>query len=71
MLCDTYLAKLLEKYYLIHMKLMRDWGEYNDKEVRFGDNPNLFCHLPESLISDMIDTFTEIIQLNPKGIKIF
>ena len=53
------------------MKLMRDWGEYNEKEVRFGDNPNLFCHLPESLISDMIDTFTEIIQLNPKGIKIF
>lgn len=30
-LCDNYLAKLLEKYYTIHMKLLRDWGDYNEK----------------------------------------
>lgn len=28
-LCDNNLAKLLEKFYLVHMHLMKLWGEYD------------------------------------------
>jgi hypothetical protein len=38
-ICDPYMVKLLEKYYTVHIKLMKDWGDYNESEVRFGDNP--------------------------------
>ena len=32
-LCDPFLAKMLDKYYTVHMKLMRDWGFYDEKTV--------------------------------------
>ena len=31
----------------------------------------LFCYLPEGFILDLIDSFTEIIKLNPRGVKTF
>jgi hypothetical protein len=66
-LCDPHLAKILEKYYTMHIKLMRDWGEFNPKLVKFSDNPPLFSHLPDSLLQDLIEAFTELIKLSPKG----
>lgn len=48
-LCDMNLARLLEKFYMIHMKLMKDWGEYDDKNARFGGKgtlPKLWSYLP-------------------------
>ena len=29
-LCDQNMAKMIEKFYLVHMKLMKDWGEYDE-----------------------------------------
>ena len=51
-LVDPYLTKMIQTFYTMHMKLMQEWGEMNPKILRFGENPNLFCHLPESLIMD-------------------
>jgi hypothetical protein len=34
-LCDPFLAKLVEKFYTVHIKLMKDWGHYNEKDVKF------------------------------------
>lgn len=67
-LSDSFLIKALEKYYTVHIKLMKDWGEYNEKNVQFSDIPKLFCHLPESFFSDLIEAFTELIKLNIKGV---
>jgi hypothetical protein len=69
--CDNNLAKLLEKFYTCHMRLMKDWGEYDDKNVRFSSRPNYWCYLPENLLLDFIDSFSEIIRIHPKGHKIF
>lgn len=73
-LCDMNLARLLEKFYMIHMKLMKDWGEYDEKQARFGGKdtlPKLWSYLPENCISDFIDSFTEIIKCNPKEHRAF
>lgn len=66
-LCDQNMAKMIEKFYLIHMKLMRDWGEYNEKNCRFGKDgthANLFCYLPENFFGDLIDAFSDILKVN-------
>lgn len=71
-LCDSSLAKLVERFYTVHLRLMRDWGEYDPKEVKFGGrHPNLFCYLPENFFSDFIDVFTELIKTNSKEHKAF
>lgn len=62
---------MLEKYFTVHMKLMKDWGDYSPKEVKFGPNPVLFCYLPEGFFLDLIDAFTEILKSNPRGAKTF
>jgi len=63
-LTDNNLAKQVEKFYALHMKLMRDWGGFDEKRVKLSDDPGIFCHLPENLMQDMIDVFTEIIKVN-------
>ena len=72
-LCDMNLARMIEKFYLVHMKLMRDWGEYDEKQVRFGskDHPNLFCYLPENFLGDMIECFSDILRTNSKEYRAF
>jgi len=72
-LCDNNLAKLIEKFYLVHMKLMKDWGEYDEKLVRFGgkDHPPLFCYLPENFLGDMIECFSDILRTNSREFKVF
>lgn len=68
-LCDSNLAKLLEKFFTVHMRLMKDWGEFDAKNISFGGRPHLFCFLPENFLTDMIECFTEIIKIHPKGYK--
>ena len=72
-LCDYNLAKLIEKFYLVHMKLMRDWGEYDEQKARFGvkDHPNMFCYLPENFLRDLIECFSDILRTNSKEYKAF
>jgi len=53
------------------MKLMRDWGQYDPKQARFSDCPPLFTHLPESQLQDMIEVFTEILKIHPRGVFAF
>lgn len=70
-LCDQSLAKLLERFFTVHMKLMKDWGEYDPVKVLFGakGNPNLWCYLPQNFIGDLIESFSEILKFNPKEHK--
>ena len=55
------------------MKLMRDWGEYDEVHVKFGAkaHPNLFCYLPENFLGDLIECFTDILKMNSKAHKAF
>jgi Ubiquitin elongating factor core len=55
------------------MKLMKDWGEYDEREVRFGakGHPNLWCYLPENFIEDLLTSFSEVMKCNPKEHKAF
>lgn len=54
------------------MKLMKNWGEYDERNVFFGkSHPNLWCYLPENFFSDFIDSFSEILKSNPKEHKTF
>ena len=32
-LCDGNLAKLLEKFFTVHMRLMKDWGKFDARNV--------------------------------------
>lgn len=61
---DNNLAKSIEKFFSVHMKLMREWGGFDIKRVAFSDEPGIFCHLPENFNSDMIDVITELIKIN-------
>ncbi len=36
-LCDHTLAKSIEKFYQVHMKLMRQWGGFDEKQMKLGD----------------------------------
>ena len=62
---------MVEKYYLVHMQLMKEWGEYSAKNVCFSKIPALFFHLPDSMLQDLIEVFSELIKLNPKGSMVF
>jgi hypothetical protein len=53
------------------MKLMKDWGHFNEKEYQYSSSSKLFCHLPEGFFQDLIDAFTEIMRLSPLGLKTF
>lgn len=64
-LCDNNLAKTIEKFYTVHMKLMKDWGKYDEKKVKLNDEPGIMCYLPENFLQDMIDVMTEVIKVNP------
>jgi Ubiquitin elongating factor core len=72
-LCDQALAKMLEKFFTVHIQLMREWGEYDEKTVKFGGNnhPNLFCYLPENFLTDFIDSFTDIMRTNSREYRAF
>ena len=71
-LCDNQLAKLLEKFFTVHMRLMRVWGEYEPKHHRFGrPAPVLFCYLPENFLTDFIDSISEIMKINSREHKAF
>jgi len=72
-LCDQALAKLLEKFFTVHIRLMQVWGEYDEKAVKFGgmDHPNLFCYLPENFLTDFIDSFSDIMRTNSKEYRAF
>ncbi len=63
------LAKMLEKFFTVHMKLMREWGNMDKLEVCFTKGTGLFAHFPESYLQDLIDMFTEAIKMNPRGHK--
>lgn len=47
---DPHLTKMLEKFYIVHIKLMKDWGEYQENQAQFGSSPQLFCHMPEGML---------------------
>jgi hypothetical protein len=32
-LCDSFLIKALEKYYTVHIKLMKNWGNYHNSII--------------------------------------
>ena len=70
-LCDANLAKLIEKFFVPHMRLMREWGHLDLKSMRFSEEPSIFTHLPESYLQDMLDVMNEIIKLNPINHKVF
>lgn len=53
------------------MKLMREWGGYNDLRVSLSNDPGIFCYLPENLMQDMFDVMSEIIKVNILGHKAF
>ena len=46
------------------MKLMREWGGFDVKNVKLSDDPGIFCHLPENYLQDMLEVLPEIIKLN-------
>lgn len=58
---------MLQNFYSMHIKLLKVWGEFDEKQFCFGSKPNLFCYLPESLMIDTIECITEILKNNPKG----
>lgn len=72
-LCDNSLAKLTERFYTVHLRLMREWGEFDEKGMRFGrgSHPNLYCYLPENCMTDFIEVFTELIKTHPREHKAF
>jgi hypothetical protein len=73
-LCDMNLARALEKFYMVHMKLMKDWGDYDSVNVRFGGKgvaPKLWTYLPENFITDLIDSLTEVLKCNPREHKAY
>ena len=71
-LCDSALSKLVEKLYTVHIMLLKIWGEYDEKTAALGrQHPNLFCYLPENFLSDLIDSFTEILKSNTRPSKVF
>lgn len=49
-LCDPYVIKMLEKYYTIHIKLMKEWGNFDEKEYVFQTSQKLFNYLPEGFL---------------------
>jgi hypothetical protein len=55
------------------MKLMRDWGEYDERLVNFGSkgHPNLFCYLPENFLGDMIECFSDVLRVNSREFRAF
>lgn len=71
-LCDNHLAKLLERFYLVHFHLMKQWGEFNPHTFSFGGGgsggsaPNLFCFFPENFLTDVIECFTELVKTHPR-----
>lgn len=70
-LSDNTLAKSIEKFYTVHLKLIREWGRFDEKRVKLHDEPGIFCYLPENFLQDMIDVMTEIIKVNQQGHKAF
>ena len=76
-LCDQTLAKLAEKFYAVHMSCMKIWGNFEEKQVKFGgggangSHPNLFCYIPENFLTDFIECFSDIMRANPRGYKAF
>jgi Ubiquitin elongating factor core len=70
-LCDMNMAKMIEKFFGTHMKLMRDWGHLDTKWIRFSELPGIFCHLPESYLQDMIEVMNEIVKINSINHKAF
>ena len=70
-LCDPNLAKVLEKFFIVHMQLMKDWGQYDAKTCRFQSKANLFCYLPENFFIDFIDSISELLKLSSRGFKIY
>ena len=73
MLCDQQLAKTIEKFFTVHMHLMRDWGDFDLSKALFGSkgHPVLFSYLPESFIGDLIETFDCVIRTNQKECRAF
>ena len=53
------------------MKLMKDWGKYDEKNGKLSDEPGIMCYLPENFLQDMIDIMSEIIKINQQGHKAF
>lgn len=53
------------------MRLMREWGRFDQKKVKLSEDPGIFCHLPENFMQDMIDVISEIIKVNIQGYKAF
>jgi hypothetical protein len=47
------------------MKLMREWGGFNDRHFKLSDEPGIFCHLPENFMQDMLDVMTEVLKVSP------
>ena len=47
MFCDQYLAKTIEKFFTLHMRLMKDWGEFDGLKAKFGSirHPVLLSYL--------------------------
>ena len=55
------------------MRLMRDWGEFDESKAQFGSkgHPVLFSYLPESFLVDLIETFDCVIRTNSKECRAF
>ena len=49
------MAKSVERFYTVHMRLMREWGGYDELRVKLSDSPGIYCHLPENFMQDMFD----------------
>jgi hypothetical protein len=49
---------------------MKQWGEYDEAREALGkQHPNILCYLPENFISDIIESFTEILVSSPRSYK--
>jgi hypothetical protein len=49
---------------------MKQWGEYDEAREALGkQHPNILCYLPENFISDILESFTEILVSSPRSYK--
>ena len=53
------------------MKLMREWGGFDNKRMKLSDQPGIFCHLPENFMQDLLDIVSEILKVSPHGHRAF
>jgi len=70
-LADAHLVKVLAHTYQVHMHLLKKWGSVNLSQMAFKEEQALFCYLPESFVTDVIEFNTHVLKTNPKGISVF